>query len=133
MDRKSEPWQIVQTKREIKLLNETIPKGESLLLVQQAFSSDGSGRHHLAYWCGTFVFVDDEDIGYSGTSADELFREIGYTVKRQFVNQIEYRNPDTRQFAEFVLYNKQFGVNGYIDSKLNKAIQRKLQELGWLE
>lgn len=73
---------------------------------------------------------------YTYKPADDLLEELGYKDD----GDMNFVNEDIKQSVYFDLKEKrhavcEYGVHdaGYVDKELNKAIQQKLKELGWLE
>jgi hypothetical protein len=70
-------------------------------------------------------------------SADEMFEELGYKIKETTWKEdgkkhfIEYNSNDTQ--IQFSLDTKHILITNILNSKELQAINKKCQELGWIE
>ena len=74
-------------------------------------------------------------------TADEMFKELGYTKEKEDKNRIIYkRHNKTRSFEYKVIFEKttkdvihlnRFGYILSLGQNLTKAINKKVEELGW--
>lgn len=67
-------------------------------------------------------------------SAKEMFEELGY-LKSTTNNLIEYQNEyRDEEYVDFYRKEKYYNCGLYlVDMPLHKAIQKQLEELGWLD
>ena len=70
-------------------------------------------------------------------SADEMFEELGYKIKETTWKEdgkkhfIEYNSNDTQ--IQFSLDTKHILITNILNSKELQAINKKVEELGWMK
>lgn len=66
---------------------------------------------------------------YCDKSADEMFEELEFEKNMTYENVISYE--DEKNLIEFWTDREIFTCDGNIDKKTLKAINKKVEELGW--
>jgi hypothetical protein len=121
------------------IFNNRINKGENIYskVLDRNFYWSGSSIKTENYCYlkeyNDIDFINDIFIVNIELSADELFKELGYIKTVENNNLVEYEGETSNIYInkKDKTYKKNFDT--YITIEENKAINKKVEELGWLE